>query len=124
LAVVALIGFWFNAGLFGVRPYVVSGFSMKPTFVAGDVVIITRIDPAEVQVGDVIQFHRANSYIVHRVIEIQEENGRRVFITQGDNNNVRDDPVTPEQVQGRVVLVIPKVGWPTLWLKQVVQWLF
>ncbi|GAP09569.1 signal peptidase I, archaeal type [Bellilinea caldifistulae] len=124
LAVVALIGFWFNAGLFGVRPYVVSGFSMKPTFVAGDVVIITRIDPAEVQVGDVIQFRRANSYIVHRVVEIQEENGRRVFITQGDNNNVRDEPVPQEIVEGKVIRYIPQVGWPIIGLKKVIQWIF
>lgn len=124
LAVVALIAFWFNAGLFGVRPYVVSGYSMKPTFVAGDLVIITRIDPAEVQVGDVIQFRRANSYIVHRVIEIQEENGRRVFITQGDNNNVADEPVSQEIVEGKVIRYIPQVGWPIIGLKKVIQWIF
>jgi len=124
LAVVALVAFWFNAGLFGVRPYVVSGYSMKPTFVAGDLVIITRIDPAEVQVGDVIQFRRANSYIVHRVIEIQEENGRRVFITQGDNNNVADEPVPQEIVEGKVIRYIPQVGWPIIGLKKVIQWIF
>lgn len=124
LAVVVLVAFWFNAGLFGVRPYVVSGYSMKPTFVAGDVVIITRVDPAEVRVGDVIQFSRANSYIVHRVVEIQEENGRRVFITQGDNNNVRDEPVPQEIVEGRVIRYIPQVGWPIIGLKKVIQWIF
>ncbi|GIV64178.1 MAG: hypothetical protein KatS3mg045_1517 [Bellilinea sp.] len=124
LAVAVLIAFWFNAGLFGVRPYVVSGYSMKPTFVAGDLVIITRVDPAEVQVGDVIQFRRANSYIVHRVIEIQEENGRRVFITQGDNNNVRDEPVPQEIVEGKVIRYIPQVGWPIIGLKKVIQWIF
>ncbi len=124
LAVVIVAAFWFNAGLFGVRPYVVSGFSMKPTFVAGDLVIITRVNPAEVQVGDVIQFRRANSSIVHRVIEIQEENGRRVFITQGDNNNVRDDPVPQEIVEGKVIRYIPQIGWPIIGLKKVIQWIF
>lgn len=124
VAVFLVVAFWFNAGLFGVRPYVVSGYSMKPTFVAGDLVIITRVDPAEVQVGDVIQFRRANSYIVHRVIEIREENGRRVFITQGDNNNVADEPVPQEIVEGKVIRYIPQVGWPIIGLKKVIQWIF
>lgn len=124
VAVFLVVAFWFNAGLFGVRPYVVSGYSMKPTFVAGDLVIITRVDPADVQVGDVIQFRRANSYIVHRVIEIREENGRRVFITQGDNNNVADEPVPQEIVEGKVIRYIPQVGWPIIGLKKVIQWIF
>lgn len=122
--IVALTAFWFNTGFFGVRPFVVSGYSMKPTLVAGDLVIIQPVTPEAVRTGDIIQFRLPGGSVVHRVVEIRRENGRLTFITQGDNNNVRDDPVTPEQVQGRVVLVIPKVGWPTLWLKQVVQWLF
>ena len=124
LAVVLVALFWFTSGLFGIRPYVVSGFSMKPTFVAGDLVLITRVDPAEVQVGDVIQFRRANSYIVHRVIEIQQENGRRVFITRGDNNNVQDDPVPQDIVEGKVVRYVPQIGWPIIGLKKVIQWIF
>ncbi len=122
--IIALTAFWFNTGFFGVRPFVVSGYSMKPTLVAGDLVIVRPVTPEAIQIGDIIQFRLPGGSVVHRVVEIQRENGHLTFITQGDNNNVRDDPVTPEQVQGRVVLVIPKVGWPTLWLKQVVQWLF
>ncbi|WP_299030055.1 signal peptidase I [uncultured Thermanaerothrix sp.] len=121
---IALTVFWFNTGFFGVRPFVVSGYSMKPTLVAGDLVIVQPVTPEAVRVGDIIQFRLPGGSVVHRVVEIHRENNQLTFITQGDNNNVRDDPITPEQVQGRVVLVIPKVGWPTLWLKQVVQWLF
>lgn len=123
-AVVVLCAFWFTSGLFGIRPFVVSGFSMKPTFVAGDLVLITRVDPRQVEVGDVIQFQRAGPYVVHRVIAIQEQGGQRVFITQGDNNNMADEPVTQSMVTGKVVRFIPQVGWPIIGLKQVIAWIF
>ncbi|MCX8025161.1 MAG: signal peptidase I [Thermanaerothrix sp.] len=122
--IIALAAFWFNTGFFGVRPFVVNGYSMKPTLVAGDLVIVQPVAPEAIRIGDIIQFRLPGGSVVHRVVETRRENGRLILITQGDNNNVRDDPITPEQVQGRVVLIIPKVGWPTLWLKQVVQWLF
>jgi len=116
--------FWFNAGLFGVRPFVVSGYSMKPTFVAGDVVLIAPVDPADVKVGDIIQFRLGSSSVVHRVVAVENQGGRYIFHTRGDNNNVDDDPVPQEDLQGRVILVIPKVGWPALGVKVVLQWLF
>ncbi len=123
-AVIVLVAFWFTSGLFGIRPYVVSGFSMKPTFVAGDMVLISRVDPQVIEVGEVIQFQRNGSSIVHRVIEIREQDGQRVFITQGDNNNVVDEPVPQAIVIGEVVRYLPQIGWPVIGLKKVIQWIF
>lgn len=121
---IALTAFWFNTGFFGVRPFVVSGYSMKPTLMAGDLVIIQPTAPETIREGDIIQFRVLSGSVVHRVKTIRAENGTLTFITRGDNNNVDDDPVTADQVQGKVVLVIPKIGWPTLVLKRVLQWLF
>lgn len=123
-AVIIVVAFWFTGGLFGIRPYVVSGFSMKPTFVAGDMVLISGVDTQSIEVGDVIQFQRNGSSIVHRVIEIREQDGQRVFITQGDNNNVQDEPVPQTIVIGKVVRYLPQIGWPVIGLKKVIQWIF
>ena len=41
-----------------------------------------------------------------------------MFYTKGDNNSAVDfEPVHPEQVKGKIIKVIPKVGWPTLLIK-------
>lgn len=102
---------WFNTGLLGVTPSVVSGVSMEPSMEVGDVVLMRETDPENIKVGDVIQYRVPVGSIIHRVIEIEETDTGLVFITQGDNNNTPDEPVLESQVEGRIVYTIPKVGW-------------
>ena len=69
---------------------------------------------------DFIEYHnvKANINIVHRVIEVQGEGAQRFFITKGDNNNAPDLAPVPEQnVIGKVVLIIPKIGWISIMIK-------
>jgi len=88
---------------------------MLPVIQIGDVVIVKKIPAEQVQVGDIIQFKTENIRVAHRVIDIREENHQKVLITKGDNNQAVDsDPVLPEQVVGRVVAIIPKIGWPSM----------
>lgn len=111
VAAVAVAVVWFNTGLLGVQPHLISGVSMEPALRVGDIVVTREIDPEDVRVGDVIQFTRGGPSIMHRVIEVQPAGGQPVFVTQGDNNNRSDEPVLASQVQGEVVFVIPKLGW-------------
>jgi len=109
-AAVALL--WFNTGMLGVNPHVISGHSMQPAFDLGDVVITRDVSPASIEEGDVIWFRQDGISIIHRVIEVRSERGETLFITQGDNNNSPDHlPVAVSQVEGKVILVVPKVGW-------------
>jgi signal peptidase len=63
--------------------------------------------------------------VIHRVIGVEtDRNGARYYITKGDNNQDPDPaPVYPSQVEARVLtvgsqpLMIPRVGYITLWLK-------
>lgn len=112
---------WFNTGAFGVQPTLVSGFSMKPTFVVGDVVVSREVPAETIRVDDVIRFRQNGVFVLHRVLEVQEEDGERVFITQGDNNNTEDPPVPASALAGKVILIVPKVGWPGIWVRQAVQ---
>ncbi len=113
---------------------VVSG-SMEPVFYRGDVVVIEKsnfiglheINPADLKVGDII-IYQANWFpepVIHRIISVQKgSDGKTYYVTKGDNNP-RADPslVSTDQVQAKVVslgnqpLVIPKVGYITLWLR-------
>jgi signal peptidase len=109
---------WLNSGALGVRPSLISGNSMNPMLYPGDVVITRVISPEQIQVGDVIRFHRDGIDVVHRVKEMQTNGSTPVFITRGDNNNVDDSPVMAEQLEGKVVLTIPKVGWVGIFFRQ------
>jgi len=72
-------------------------------------------------VGDVIRFRTEEGSIVHRVKGVQRDEADLVFITRGDGNNVDDPAVLPEQIEGRMVLLIPKVGWPALAMRKLLE---
>lgn len=103
--------------------------SMEPTFYKGDIVVIKGVDPSEVKVGDIIVYYNPyrNFPVVHRVVEIKREGSSFCFITKGDNNRTNPFPdqfmgiapcVTPDMVKGKVIYVIPKLGWPRVMLNE------
>ena len=85
------------ANIGGYTPLTVQTDSMAPTFYSGDMIIIKRVDPASLKVGDIITFHTTieNQYVLntHRIAEIDEDNGYRRYTTQGDNNAVSDQHI-------------------------------
>ena len=94
---------------------VVVSESMMPTLNVGDIIIVMGKDTYQEQ--DIVVYRTLlySKPIVHRVIGI--ENG--YLITKGDNNQFSDpgtiapkEGVTPGDVQGKVIFVIPKLGYP------------
>lgn len=112
----------FNTGVFGVQPTLVSGVSMEPTVMAGDVVITREVAAEAVEVGDIIRYQRNDVFILHRVVEIQQDGGEVQFITRGDANHTLDPPVKPYQLSGKVILTVPKIGWVTIAARQLIEW--
>ena len=121
VAAVAII--WFQTGLLGVQPHLISGVSMEPAIRVGDIAITRDISPEDVEVGDIVWFRRGDSgtSIMHRVIEVEPAGGQPVFVTQGDNNNTPDKPIIAEQIEGEVVLIVPKIGWLPIALKNFIN---
>ncbi len=116
IAAVTII--WFSVGLFPIHPTLVASGSMRPAIDVGDVLIIAKAPADVVEEGDIIQFKRGDVTIMHRVIEIQEIEGAKSFITQGDANNAPDpEPVGPDQVVGKAVFTVPKIGWVAIVIK-------
>ena len=106
-------------------PYrAISSSSMEPVYYEGDVVVIKKIDPSELKVGDIIVFEAVGGGIpiVHRIEEVIEEDGTLYFVTKGDNNSFRDTYYSPgvpgSKVIGTPVLKIPKVGWISIWFRR------
>lgn len=114
-SVASVLIIWFVVGLFPFYPSVIVTGSMEPLIRPGDVVLIKKITGAEVQQGDVIHFRLDKITVTHRVIAINDTEKERQFLTKGDNNDTADiKPVASPQVKGKVVRVIPKLGWLTL----------
>lgn len=110
---------WFVVGVFPVYPSVVATGSMEPMIKPGDVILIKKIGDEEVKTGEVIQFKRDDILITHRVVKIVDDAAGLRYRTKGDNNPSEDlRLVKPEEIKGKVVKVVPKIGWPTLLLKQ------
>ena len=81
-------------GIGGYSPLIVLTGSMEPQIMEGDLIIVKKIDGADVKVGDVIAFFdpdgNGTSVLTHRVIEVIENDGKLSFKTQGDANNSAD----------------------------------
>lgn len=98
--------------IFGYQPYAVLSNSMSPQFETGDMVIIDQVNPDTIKLDDVIAFHQEGKVITHRVTDIYTQDGNVSFATKGDNNNVVDEEaVTADQVIGKQVFQLPKIGY-------------
>lgn len=104
----------------GARPLVVLSGSMSPTYDVGDVVVVRPVDPASLQVGDVVTYQSRPGHpdlTTHRVVGVVLEGERRSYVTRGDANGADDPrPVITEQVRGTVWYSVPLVGHLTMWL--------
>ena len=76
---------------------------MKNTIGIG-VFVIVKIGK-DVEYNDIITFKEKNTFITHRIIEINDEN----IVTKGDNNTAKDEPISRENVVGKVVFIIKDV---------------
>jgi signal peptidase len=110
--VVAVLIIWFAVGVFPIHPVLVASGSMTPALYTGDIAIVAKSDAKIFQVGDIIEFRRTEQMnVIHRVIDIDDSGGNKMYITKGDANTDIDDPVLAANVVGKVVFRIPKIGW-------------
>ena len=120
IALIAVIAVWSTTGLLGFTPTVIASGSMQPTLNVGDIAITVKTPAKAIKIGDIIQFYRASGEppTIHRVIDKYRSGGLTWFITKGDANNAPDDPINERQVIGKVILIIPKLGWVSIYLKE------
>ena len=82
--------------------------SMRPSVCEGDVLLVDQRARPPWKPGDLLLLPpgpgRAEK-LVHRVLRIEEQGGRRVVITRGDANGFEDPPTAERDVLGRVAAV-------------------
>ena len=101
-----------DINFFGYKAYIITTDSMADSINSGDIVIVKEVPEEELQIGDVITFEKDYQVITHRITKIDDETGKRVYTTKGDNNNLEDNQkIEYEQIEGKSVLTIPKLGY-------------
>ena len=109
--------------------YIIVSRSMEPIIKVNDAIVIKRTDATNIKVGDVITYKSVEpSYygimITHRVIDIINENGVTKYVTKGDHNETRDiNPISVDQVYGKVIMRIPKIGYIQYFLATAYGWI-
>ena len=83
-----------------------------------DVIFIVNTSKENLEVGDIISFRTGDYINTHRIIRIEEQNGEEVYITKGDNNSNEDKtPVKFQDIEGKYLFRLPKLGKITEMLK-------
>ena len=97
-----------NASIGGIRIFNIVTESMFPEYQIGDVLISKKIEPSKIKVGDDLVYLGteqgfAGRVVTHRVVDIEESDGKYRFHTKGLANEVEDPGVQENQIYGIVI---------------------
>ena len=112
-----------------VTAYVIISPSMVPTINVLDAVVSVRPDTDKVNSGDIITFDSGDARykgltVTHRVVKADGVGKERIFNTKGDNNTTPDaTTVSAKNVLGKVVFVIPFLGYLQFFLTKYYGWI-
>ena len=103
-----------NQSIFGYRLFAVATGSMVPDYNINDVLAIKEVNHNEIKVGDDIAYlgkkqDVSGKIVTHRIIDIEEKNGKKTYLTKGINNDVEDPTIGDNQIYGKVVGKVPVV---------------
>lgn len=89
---------------FGYSIFEVQTGSMKDEINPGDWIIVKS--SSSIKLNDVVTYKQGEDFITHRVIGVYND----TYVTKGDANNTKDDPIDKKQIVGKVVKIIPHFG--------------
>ena len=92
------------ANFFGYSLFEVQTGSMHGTIEAGDWIVVKSTK--DVKIDDIITYKHGKDFITHRVKEIYKGS----YVTKGDANSSKDEPIDRDQVVGRVVKTLHGFG--------------
>lgn len=112
-------GSWYENN--GITKQEMLGWPYQNGLDKGDIIVVQGKNPQEYNPGDVIIFNTKvqKTPIIHRVVEITEEQEQFMFSTKGDNNQGQliflglniEKEINKENVLGRAAFRIPYLGW-------------
>ncbi len=100
--------------LFGYQADVITGGSMQPAIHLGSLTVSQPVATDDLQIGDIITFRRegASVDVTHRIVAIDQVDGKRAFTTKGDANDSPDPTaITFSRQVNKVVFTAPYAGY-------------
>ncbi len=102
----------------GVSPVVVVSGSMQESIPVGSLIFIKDIQAENLKVGDIITYLKDEIAVTHRINSIEKIGNSFEFTTKGDENDSVDNfKVLEEEIQGKYILHIEKLGLLILFLQ-------
>jgi len=110
----------------------VESYSMVPVFYKGDILVLQGVQDGDYEVGDIVVFSvpQRGTPVVHRIMKMNPDGS---YVTKGDANNghidFRDESgniiyseqhVERQDVHGRVLVIVPYLGWVKIGMMQYV----
>lgn len=110
--------------------YTIVSPSMVPAINVLDVVVTMRVNsPEDLEKGDIITFNSTDYrysgvLVTHRIVDIEKTtSGVYLYTTKGDNNNTQDSSrISFDEIYGRVIFKIPKIGYIQYYLSSILGW--
>ena len=110
--------------------YTIVSPSMVPSINVLDVVVTMRVNsPEDLKKGNIITFNSTDYrysgvLVTHRIVDIEKTtSGEYLYTTKGDNNNTQDSSrIGFDEIYGRVLFRIPKIGYIQYYLSSILGW--
>jgi len=118
-----VLGIYYGAQTALGTPYpalAVASDSMFPTLNIGDLIIVQKVDPAQINAdpngltGDILVYRKITYYgeelVVHRAVKIESRSDGIYITTRSDKYGTNDAPWPSSQLVGKVIARIPFIG--------------
>jgi signal peptidase I len=107
-------------------------FTLRNGFNKGDIIVLIGSQPENTRIGDIIVFRTGKpDPIIHRVVIWWTEDGKRFYMTKGDNYKTNKTPInnaiidetriTENQIIGKALFRIPFLGYIKIWFVELIN---
>ena len=86
----------------------VASESMLPKYKVGDMIVVRKVEPETLEIGDSVTYLGKSSnlkglVITHEIIKKEEVDGEYHFVTKGLMNEIEDPEITEQDIYGKVI---------------------
>ena len=107
---------------FRIGALVIASESMTGEINKGDMIIYERYEDQTIKEGQVIVFKQEKNKVIHRVVRIERIGNEVRYYTKGDANPSEDAGYRIESdIVGLTDLKISYLGYPTLWMRDLLE---
>lgn len=102
----------------GIQSFVVLTGSMEPAISTGGIIFTQK--QLSYNTGDVVAFKQGSVNVTHRIVSLENKDGKLLYQTKGDANNTLDSKlVAPDQILGKTMIKANHIGKLIVFLKTI-----